>query len=404
MPRTTRRWFLKSIPLSTAGLWATATAPVRADDPKNPSDKLNLAVIGCGGRGAGHVAAARKHNLLALCDVDDVRAAKQFEENLAAKKYRDFRKMLDDLGSKLDAVLIATPDHTHAPAAVAAMKLGKHVYCEKPLAHSVHECRVMADTAVRMKVATQMGNQGHSNRTSRQLVEVIRSGVIGPIREAHGWTPKNFAAKARPSETPPVPATLDWDLWLGPAPARPFNPAYLPFNWRGWWDFGTGGLGDMACHILDPIFWALDLTHPATVEAEGSPKDNPEGFASDLTVKYEFATRGDAAYQKPVTVYWHHGGHVPQQRPIPGVALPPGLAWPREAAVFIGEKGIIIGDRGPGLIAILPAEKYAGFKPGELAVLPEPVGHHEEWLHAIKGGPPALSHFGYGARLTETVL
>lgn len=398
-----RRTFLKAAPLSTAGLWLGASTHA-ADDPKNPSDKLNLAVIGCGGQGGGHVGFAKRHNLVALCDVDEKRAGKAFESSPDAKKFKDFRKLLDELGGKLDGVLIATPDHVHAPAAVMAMKLGKHVYCEKPLAHSVYEARVMADTAAKMKVATQMGNQGHSSTGHRKLVETIRSGIIGPIREAHGWTPKNFSGKTRPAETPEVPATLDWDLWLGPAPQRPYNSAYLPFNWRSWWDFGTGGLGDMACHILDPIFWSLDLEHPVSVETDAEPKQNPEGFASDLTVKYEFASRGDALHQKPVTVYWHHGGHVPQKRPIPGVELPADLKLPGEAALFVGEKGIIIGDRGPGLIAILPKEKFADYKPGELRELPGSPGHHQEWEKAIKGGPPALSHFGYGALLTETVL
>src|SRR5262245_58350755 len=276
--RTTRRQFLRAASLAGVGLWVARSS---ADESKSPNETLNLAVIGCGGQGGGAVNGARRHNLVAMCDVDEKRAAKQFNENESVKKYRDFRKLLDEMHKQIDAVFIATPDHTHAVAAVAAMKLGKHVYCEKPLAYSIHECRVMAETAAKMKVATQMGNQGHSSKGCRGLVDLIRTGVIGQIKEAHAFCPKNFSASKRPTETPEVPETLDWELWLGPAKERPYHPTYLPFNWRGWAEFGTGGLGDMACHIVDPIFWALELTHPTTVEAFGEPKVNPEGFASD---------------------------------------------------------------------------------------------------------------------------
>jgi predicted dehydrogenase len=261
----------------------------------------------------------------------------------------------------------------------------------------------MAKVAAEMKVATQMGNQGHSNARNRELVEIIRSGVIGKVKEAHAWTPKNFSARGRPEETPAVPAGLDWDVWLGPAPERPYHSAYLPFNWRGWWDFGTGGLGDMACHILDPVFWSLDLSSPVTVEVDGEPKQNPEGFASHLTVRYEFPRRGDALYQQPVTVYWRHGDHIPQKKPAAGVELPKDLKLPGEGVMLVGEKGVIIGDRGPGLIALLPKDKFANFKTPEPS-LPRARGHAEEWMEACRGGKPALSNFGYGALLTETVL
>jgi predicted dehydrogenase len=398
--RTNRRQFLQAGALAGVGFWVGGS---RAADSPAASEKLNIAVIGCGGQGGGAVGGARRHNLVALCDVDEKRAAKAFDDNPKVPKYSDFRKMFDQMHKQIDAVFVATPDHTHAPASVMAMKLGKHVYCEKPLAHSIHECRVMAETAKKMKVATQMGNQGHSSGGCRSLVEVIRSGAIGTIKEAHAWCPKNFSAKTRPSESPEVPKTLDWDVWLGPAPARPYNPTYLPFNWRGWWDFGTGGLGDMACHILDPIFWGLDLAYPTTVEATGTPRENPEGFASDLTVRYEFGKRGEQVYHAPVTVYWHHGGDIPQKKPIPGVELPADLKLPGEAVMLIGDKGVIVGDRGPGVVALLPRDKFADFKKPE-PTLPKSVGHHEEWFRACKGGAEALSNFGYAARLTETVL
>jgi predicted dehydrogenase len=401
--RTNRRDFLKQTTLAGVGFWAAGG--VTLAQPKAANDKLNIAVIGAGGQGGGNLnnIAGQGENIVALCDVDEKRAANGFNKFTSAKKYHDFRKMLDEMGKEIDAVVVSTPDHTHAPASMMAMKMGKHVYCEKPLTHTVYEARVMRETAAKMKVATQMGNQGHASGGCRGLVEVIRSGVIGKIKEAHGWCPKNFSARSRPKETPEVPNTLDWDVWLGPAPERPYHPTYLPFNWRAWWDFGTGGLGDMACHILDPIFWGLELAYPVTVEADGDPKENTEGFQTHLTVRYEFPKRGDAGHQDAVTVYWHHGDRIPQKTPIKGVELPADLKLPDEAVMLIGEQGVIIGDRGPGLIALLPKEKFADFKKPN-RTLPRSPGHTEEWFQACKGGPAALSNFGYAALLTETVL
>jgi len=303
----------------------------------------------------------------------------------------------------IDAVYVATPDHVHAPASVMAMKLGKHVYCEKPLARDIHEVRTMAAVAKEMKVATQMGNQANSSRGTAQILATARSGIIGKITEAHAWCPKNFSASSRPTDTPPVPPTLNWDLWLGPAPERPYNKAYLPFNWRGFWDFGTGGLGDMACHIVSPIFWALELDYPTQVSAEGAPAapEWTEGFAKDLTVKYTFAGRGDGVHQQPVTVYWHHGQHIPKHKPIPGFELPEGVKMKDEAMIMVGEKGIIFGDRGVGVIAVLPKEKFAD---KDLPTVATPPAHDEDWYIACKGGRPTTSHFDYGAKLSETVL
>jgi predicted dehydrogenase len=396
-----RRDFLQGAAIAGAGFWIANSYEPALSQAAN--ERINIACIGCGGMGSGHVNRAARENLVALCDVDEVRAARAFEQYPNARKYRDFRRMLEEMNRQIDAVYVATPDHIHAPASVMAMRLGKHVYCEKPLAHSIHECRVMAETAARMKVATQMGNQGHASGGHRRLVEIIRSGAIGPIREAHAWCPKNFSARTRPRETPPVPRTLEWDLWLGPAPERPYHSTYLPFNWRSWWDFGTGGLGDMACHVIDPIFWSLELNYPATVEADGDPRENPEGFQTHLTVKYEFARRGDALHQQAVNVFWHHGDHVPQKRAIPGVQLPADLRLPGEGVIFIGEKGIIVGDRGPGVIAMLPRDQFANYQ-APAPTLPRSPGHAEEWLAAIRGGPQPLSNFGYAAMLSETVL
>jgi predicted dehydrogenase len=388
--RTNRRQFLKAASAAGVGFWAGGLPALGQN--RSANDKINVAVVGCGGKGASHVGPAAGQNLVALCDVDEQRAAKAFAAHPGARKYHDFRKMLDEMGKQIDAVIVSTPDHTHAPASVMAMRLGKHVYCEKPLARDVHECRVMAKAARDAKVSTQMGNQGHSGAAYRQMVEIVRSGAIGKVREAHAWCPKNFSATARPKDMPEAPATLKWDLWLGPAPYRPYHPSYVPFEWRAWWDFGTGGLGDMACHIIDPIFTALDLKYPTSVEAQGEPKVNPEGFAKDLTVKYEFPG---------LTLYWHHGdNNVPTKRPIAGLDLPKDLKLPGTGTVMIGDKGVLIGAHGGGFVALLPREKFADYK------LPQVKGmsHHDDWFEAIRGGRPAGSNFEYAARLTETVL
>lgn len=403
--RISRRRLLQTASFAAAGYWISGTQ-TWADElnSRSPNEKLNLAVIGCGGRGGGHVnSAATRQNLVALCDVDEVRSARQLAAHPKAAKFADFRVMFDKMHKQIDGVFVATPDHTHAPASVMAMRLGKHVYCEKPLARDISEVRLMAKVAKEARVATQMGNQANSSRGTAQIVALARTGVIGRITEAHAWCPKNFSASARPTETPPVPATLNWDLWLGPAPERPYNPAYLPFSWRGYWDFGTGGLGDMACHIVSPIFWALELGYPTSVSAEGTPApaDIAEGFAKDLTVKYTFAGRGDGVHQQPVTVYWHHGSHIPRVKPIAGFELPSDVKMKDEAMILMGEKGIIFGDRSVGVLAILPKDKFADF---EIPTVATPPAHDEDWYIACKGGRKPTSDFDYAARLSETVL
>ncbi len=275
-----RRDFLRSTTAAGVGLWVVGSGSGVMG--KSANDKVNVAIIGVGGRGGAHVDGIPKAggNIVALCDVDDRNLGKAAEKHPDALKYNDFRKLLDEHHKEIDAVVVATPDHTHAVAAASAMKLGKHVYCEKPLTHSIHEARTLTELAARQKVATQMGNQGHSGDNTRRIVEIVRSGAIGPIREVHAWTNRPIWPQGldRPAGSDPVPDYLHWDLWLGPAPERPFvahaereaeknsadtpkkkagrgSNVYHPFSWRGWWDFGTGALGDMACHILDASFW-----------------------------------------------------------------------------------------------------------------------------------------------------
>ncbi|MHC4497820.1 MAG: Gfo/Idh/MocA family protein [Planctomycetota bacterium] len=366
-----------------------------------PSDKLNIAGIGVGGKGAGDIGAVESENIVALCDVDDDRAGKTFEKYPSAKRYRDFRKMLEK-EKNIDAVVVATPDHTHAVASMMAIKMGRHVYCEKPLTHSIYEARKLTKAAREAKVATQMGNQGHSSEGIRLICEWIWDGAIGPVREVHAWTDRPGGRWAqgvnRPQGTSPVPATLDWDLWLGPAPYRPYvEKAYCPFVWRGWWDFGTGALGDMACHIIDPVFWALKLGYPTSVRAV-STEVNSETAPLSSIVEYEFPERGD---MPPVKLIWYDGGLMPT-RPQ---ELEKGrmMGSRNGGALFVGEKGKLMCGcyaKNPRLIPETAMQAYQ--RPPKTIERVE--GHHKDWINACKGGKPASSNFDYAGPLTETVL
>jgi predicted dehydrogenase len=277
---------------------------------------LNLAGIGVGGQGASDLQSVSSQNIVALCDVDWARADESFRRFPQARRYRDFREMLGQ-EKELDGVVIATPDHTHAVATVAALRLGKHVYCEKPLTRTVREARVVAEAAQRAGVATQMGNQGMAFEGNRLIKEWLEAGAIGPVHEIHAWSdrPTHRGTQQlywpqgieRPTDTPPVPATLDWDLWLGPAPLRPYHPAYVPFKWRGWWDFGSGGLGDMGIHNLAPAFDALRLGPPTCVHASSTPVFE-ETLPVAAIVHYEFPAREGLP---PVQLHWYDGGLVP---------------------------------------------------------------------------------------------
>ena len=270
-----------------------------------PSDTLNIACIGVGGRGREDVRGVSIENIYALCDVDDVSAADSYATYPKAKRYKDFREMLDKEAKRIDAVTVATPDHTHPAAAILAMKAGKHVYCEKPLARTIGEVRAMAEAAKKHKVVTQMGNQGHAAEGTRQIREWVEAGAIGTVREVHLWTNRPIWPQAvdRPLQEYYTPATLAWDLWLGPAPSRPYNPAYAPFKWRGWWDFGTGALGDMACHIMDAVFWTLNLGYPTRIEPESTQLFTETAPASSR-ITYSFAARGG---RPEVKVIWRDG-------------------------------------------------------------------------------------------------
>lgn len=371
-----------------------------------PSEKLNLALIGAGGRGTAEVEELRDENFAALCDVDEQNAAGTFKKFPNARKYKDFRKMLDQ-EKGIDAVVVSTPDHIHAVATMCAIHHGKHVYCEKPLTRTVYEARQVRLAAKAAKVVTQMGNQGMAFEGNRLITEWIHDGAIGTVREVHVWSDRPThqgklplwwkQAVDRPADTPPVPATLDWDLWLGPAPYRPYNPIYCPFTWRGWWDFGSGGLGDMGIHNLAPVFSALDLGAPASVSASSTPV-YPDSVPMACAVQYEFpATASRAA----VTLHWYDGGILP---PRPE-ELELGRNLNREdGIIFVGDKGKMLvegwGGASPRLIPEKRMQEYK--KPPK--TLPRSIGHWKEWAAACKGRGSTRSNFDFAGPLTEAVL
>lgn len=382
-----RRDFIRTTTLAGAGLLAAEAA--RAAPRLSPNEKLNIGIIGVANRAAENLRGVAHHNIVALCDVDDnylAAAAKQYPQ---AKTYHDFRQLIDAKG--LDAVVISTPDHLHAPAALRALRADLHVYCEKPLGHTVHECRLMADEAKKRKRVTQMGTQIHSTDNYRRVVELVQSGAIGPVKEVHVWVDRVWAGRGLPVDTPPVPASLHWDLWLGPAPERPYNPAYVPGHWRGWWDFGGGTLADMACHHVDLPTWALKLRHASTVQAEG-PEVNPQTAPAWLKVKYAYPAREG---MPAVDLTWYHGGKRPPH--FEEGKLP---RW-GDGTLFIGEKGMLLADYGRHVL--LPEADFKDFvRPSQ--TIPNSIGHYEEWLQAIKTGGPTTCNFDYSGALAENVL
>ena len=394
----TRRQFVKRSVIATAAL---AIPFVARRNVLGANGRLNIAGVGVGGKGASDVANVDNENIYALCDVDEVNAAGSFQKYPQAKHFKDFRVMLEKEGRHIDAVTVSTPDHMHAPVALMAMNMGKHVYCQKPLTHTVSEARLMAETARQHKVATQMGNQGHCNPDTRRLVELIQSGVLGKVKAIHVWTdrPANWWPQGieRPRETPPVPPTLDWDLWLGVAPWRPYNPAYVPFKWRGFWDFGTGALGDMACHCMDLAFFSLKLGAPGSVEAQSSAV-NGETAPVWSIIHYEFPGPNG---QPPVKMTWYDGGKKPSADLVKGRKLE------SNGIILIGDKDTLYVPNYWGAGSFLSGAKVEDFK-NTPESLPRPQGfernHHQEWLNACKGGPKALSNFDYSGPMTEAVL
>jgi predicted dehydrogenase len=391
--RRTRREFLKTSALAGAGFWIAGRRA--GGQTTSPSEKLGVAVVGVAGQGAwnlGQVStgeAAAICNIVALCDVDENRAAEARKRHPNARFHTDLRRLLDQ--KDIDAVLVATPDHNHAAATLPALRAGKHVYCEKPLTHTVHEACLVIEAAAKAKVATQMGTQIHAQNNYRRVVELIQTGAVGAVREVHVWVEREWGGKDRPTDTPPIPEGLHYDLWLGPAPYRPYNPAYLPERWRGWWDFGGGTLADMACHYMDLPHWALDLRHPRTIQAEGPPV-HPESCPLWLIVKYEYPARKSLP---PVTLTWYNGKRRPHY--FAEGKLP---QW-GDGVLFVGEKGMLLADYDKHVL--LPEKDFAGFKRPE-PYIPASIGHHLEWLEACKSGEKTTCNFDYSGALAQTVI
>ncbi len=388
-PRFNRRQFLTAVG-SSASLVILGNS--RSAWSYQANEKLDIAMIGVGGRGAANLEEVAGQNIVALCDVDQRRAGQSFEKYAQSKRYADYRKLLDEMDKQIDAVVVSTTNHVPAPASVTAMRMGKHCYCEKPLSHSVHEARVAAQVAAQEKVATQMGTQIHATDNYRRMVELIQAGAIGQVRECHCWLRGGGSAGDRPTETPPIPAGLDWDLWLGPAPNRPYHPCYVPHDWHYWWDFGGGAFGNMGCHYLDLAFWALNLRHPQTIEAAGPPP-HLESTPAWQHVRYEFPA-ADSSNAQPILLTWTHGEKAPQ---IFQDNQFPDWAW----GVFVGTQGMLLASYDRRML--WPETDFAAYA-APAPSIPPSVGHHQEWINACKTGTPTSCNFDYSGAVTETVL
>jgi predicted dehydrogenase len=409
--QTSRRQFIQR---TAAGVALFNILPGRllsGAETLSPNQKLNLAGIGIGSRGGAVVgeAAGLGHNFVALCDVDEKYAGKEFAKYPGAKQFKDYRVMLDQMGREIDGVIIGTPDHTHAVIAMEAMRRGKHVYCEKPLAHSVHEVRELAAAANKYKVVTQLGNQGHSSGSIRRLCEWVWAGAVGQVHTIHAGCDafKNVYCQipnlSKLGERHEVPKTLDYDLWVGPVEFRPYSPLWVPWNWRGWMHFGGGVIGDWICHVVDPAYWALNLDAPVTVQAEVTdydPAKHGQTYPSGSKITFEFPARDGRG---PVKLVWHDGNTtIPKPKDFPADEKVPGTG-----AILFGDKGMIVhGSHGGSNCRLLPdslMEQHSG-KNAPAEKIARVKGHAWDWIEAIRTGRQAGSHFGYGGPLTQVAL
>ncbi len=395
-----RRTFLKAAASAVFGFQIVPRQVLGAQGQLPPSEKLNIAGVGIGGQGGGVLNDMKSENIVVLCDVDWSKAAGTFKAFPKAEPFKDYRIMLEKRRD-IEAVMVATPDHMHAPVTLAALRAGKHVYVEKPMAHSIAEARLMAKVAKETGLVTQMGNNGHAGEGLRLTREWIQAGVIGAVREVHGWSdrPRNWWKQPveRPTEVMPVPPTLDWDLWLGCAPVRPYHKAYHPVAWRGWFDFGTGALGDMAVHNLDPAFYALDLAAPIAVEAKDSGLGK-ETYPAWQIITWQFAARGN---QPALKMAWYDGGKMPAKPQD----LDADYDLPDNGILFIGEKGTIQCGGWSGPPRLFPASRRQGFEPPPKTI-PRSIGHRPEWIKACKDKRPedAKAGFAYSGPFTEALL
>jgi predicted dehydrogenase len=406
--QVSRRRFLYSSALGAAGavlLPGCITTPNARF--KSPNEKLNIGVIGAGGKGSSDTDSCASENIVALCDVDSGTLDARGQKYPGARKFTDFRIMLEQM-KNLDAVIVATPDHMHAPAAAMAMKMGLHAYVQKPLTHDVFEARTLRQLARKYGVATQMGNQGSAQDGLRRAVEVVQAGAIGGVREVHVWSNRPIWPQgiARPTQVDPVPSTLDWDGWIGTAPMRPFNKdAYHPFKWRGWIDFGTGALGDMACHTANMPFRALKLGFPTSIEASSTGM-NGETWPTSSRIRFEFPAREG---MPPVSFFWYDGGAKPSTdttSEIMKLLNKDGgkKELPASGCLLVGDKGQLFSPDDYGAkFHLLPEKNFMGYE-GPAITIPRSPGHYVEWINACKGGPAPYSNFEIAAYLTEIIL
>ena len=395
--RVTRRRFLGCSVAAgpvVSGIFMNAS---RAAESGSPNDKLNLAIIGTANKGWHNVQQLTSENVVALCDVDAKYLGRASEAYPDARCYRDYRRMFDAEQNKIDAVVVSTADHHHAVATSIALSLRKHVYCEKPLTHTVAEARQVSQMAEQAKVATQMGTQIHASDNYRRVVEVIQSQAIGRVNEVYTWCNKGWSdGKFQPWDGPP-PEHLAWDLWLGPAQERPYSPNVHPANWRRFWEYGSGTFGDMACHIMDLPFWALGLRYPTSVSCEGPPLD-PVGAPAWVKAHYQFPLQEG---EEPLSFYWSDGGaHFDLVQSTKDHVDQPLNRWGL-GILFVGEKGMLAADYGK--YQLLPKDKFVDFEP-PAKTIPDSIGHWKEWIEACKTGSPTTCNFAYAGRLTETVL
>jgi predicted dehydrogenase len=406
--KISRREFLGASATAAAGLMVVPRHVLGGPNYTAPSDKLNIGCVGVGGKGTSDIWSVSSENIVALCDVDDIQMANflKHESNNPqhqpmydkANKYRDFRIMFEKEKS-LDAITVTTPDHTHAVIALMAIQMGKHTFVQKPLTHTIKEARILAEAAKKANVITQMGNQGHAGEGARLINEWIWDGAIGDVHEVHVWTNRPIWPQGidAPKEIPSVPSTLDWNLWLGPAPFRPYHPAYCPFSWRGWWDFGTGALGDMGAHLMDQPYWALKLGYPLSVQAS-STVFTKDSYPVAEIVTYEFPARGD---MPPVKLTWYDGGLTP---PRPSEIEQGRMMGDEGGGVLLmGDKGILMCSTYGENPRLVPESKMQEYNRPEKTI-PRSPGIHEEWIEAIKAGKKSTTDFSYSAALTETML
>jgi len=390
--RTNRREFLKTTAVVGAGYFAASG--LQAKESNSPNEQVNIASIGVDGKGNSDSRdAGTQGNLVAICDIDEKKLTKRGIAFPKAKQYRDYRKMLDEYGKNIDAVTVSTPDHSHAPASLMAMRMGKHCFTQKPLTHSIEEARLMGEVAREMKVKTQMGNQGTAHHSLREMVAVIQKGTLGAVSEVHVWTNRPVwpqGDEVNLTNPDSLPLYVDWDLFLGPAKKRPYHQAYQPFKWRGFWDFGTGALGDMACHTLNMPFMALDLYDPTSVQADTNGHDG-QTYPGFSIIDFYFPAKGS---RPAVKLVWYDGKKLPPEELLNGAKMA------KSGALIIGDKGSLYA---PGDYAEKGMTLHGVDKP-DVEWVKSP-GHFDEWIRAIKGGEDAVSNFpDYAGPLTETIL